>query len=95
MSGLFDAGKIVFTPGAAELLSQPGSKFTQLLAWHLIGIWGELDDDDKAANDLAVKDGSRILSAYMVQGKKLWIITEAVGEDGTRLATTFLLPEEY
>jgi hypothetical protein len=36
------------------------------------------------------------MSAYtLTDGTKIWVITEAVGEDGQREATTFLLPEEY
>jgi hypothetical protein len=52
--------------------------------------WGDLCDDDKRENELSVKEGFRILSAYRLQrtGAKLWIITEA-----DRSATTFLLPE--
>ena len=34
--------------------------------------------------------GARILSAYHVNGAKVWVITER-----DRSATTFLLPEEY
>ncbi|MHB1422633.1 MAG: DUF7192 family protein [Gemmataceae bacterium] len=44
----------------------------------------------------AVRDGSRILSAYRtLQGEKLWIITEAEGDDGRRGSTCILLPEKY
>ena len=40
--------------------------------------------------------GSRLLSAYRtLRGEKLWIITEAVGEDGRRASSCLLLPEEY
>jgi hypothetical protein len=28
-------------------------------------------------------------------GTKFWVITEAVGDDGRRAATTVLLPDEY
>jgi len=55
------------------------------------GDWGTVSDEDKALNDQSVKDGSRILSAYLLNtGVSVWIITEA-----DRSATTFLLPEEY
>jgi len=41
-------------------------------------------------------DGSRIWSAYnTLRGVKIWVITEAVGDDGDRAATTILLPAEY
>ncbi len=47
-------------------------------------------------NDLALVDGSRIMSAYKtLLGEKIWIITEATGDDGHRAATTILLPDEY
>jgi hypothetical protein len=90
MSILFNPGQIVFTPGAMDLLSKPGTKFTYLLARHLHGDWGNLSEDDKKENDLSVKEGFRILSSYQVLGEKIWIITEA-----DRSATTFLLPNEY
>ena len=55
------------------------------------------DADDSAANDQAVQDGSRILSAYLLNDDKtkVWIITEATDDTGNRAATTLLLPDEY
>lgn len=42
------------------------------------GDWGEISADDWQLNDKAVKNGSRVLSAYCtVKGQKLWIITLA------------------
>jgi hypothetical protein len=47
-------------------------------------------------NDESLKDGSRLLSAYLLKdGTKIWIITEAEDDNGKREATTILLPEEY
>lgn len=57
---------------------------------HRLGDWGEVCPEDKRANDAALVDGTRLLSAYTVQGTKVWIITEA-----DRSATTVLFPEEY
>ncbi len=58
---------------------------------HLTEDWGELSDTDKAENELSVREGFRILSAYNLRtGVKFWIITEA-----DRSVTTFLLPGEY
>ena len=52
---------------------------------------GELGDEDKAENDLSLKEGFRILSAYESgELPKIWIITEA-----DRSATTILFPDEY
>jgi hypothetical protein len=68
----------------------------QLLARHVAGDWGDLSDEDKRLNDEALIDGSRLLSAYTLRsGVRVWVITEAVGDDGHRAATTLLLPDEY
>jgi len=47
--------------------------------------------------DDALHNGSRILAAYILDktGVKIWIITEAVDDNGERPATTALLPSEY
>ncbi len=53
--------------------------------------WGYVCEDDKKENDLSVKEGFRILSAYRTaRDVKLWVITEA-----DRNSTTLILPEEY
>ena len=68
----------------------------EFLNRHVQGDWGEVCDEDKALNDQSLIDGSRIMSAYKTTaGVKLWIITEAADDDGHRMATTILLPEEY
>ncbi|MFZ1399597.1 MAG: hypothetical protein WAS33_22020 [Candidatus Promineifilaceae bacterium] len=89
---LFPLGHVVMTPGAAAL----GVDFAPFLARHAQGDWGdELDAFDKQQNDLAVKEGYRILSAYNVpigngETERIWIITES-----DRSATTILQPREY
>ena len=91
---LFELGNIVATPGAIRAMKDISS--SGLLNRHRAGDWGDLCEDDKGYNDEAVKDGSRIMSAYDIgNGVKIWIITEAEGENGKREATTFLLPDEY
>ena len=67
------------------------SSLAGLIARHAQGDWGEVGEEDWAANDLALTDGGRLLSAYgLIDGTRIWIITEA-----DRRATTALLPEEY
>ena len=83
---LFSPGEILATPGAVGL----GVDLMPYLFRHLTGDWGDVDEFDKQQNDLAVKDGSRILSAYQTPAGKLWLISES-----DRSATTFLLPDEY
>jgi len=92
----FALGQIVGTPTALEAIEDSGQSPTEFLAKHVSGDWGIVDEEDKAANDDSLIDGSRILSAYNTsKGVKLWIITEAEDDDGNRAATTILLPSEY
>jgi hypothetical protein len=87
----FDAGQVLMSPGAIVVLDFNGISPIELLHRHLTGDWGDLTEEDKAANEAALTNGSRILSAYeLAGGERLWIITEA-----DRSATTLLLPEEY
>ncbi len=58
---------------------------------HQKGEWGIICEDDKKENELSVKEGFRILSAYKTnRDVKIWVITEA-----DRNSTTILLPSEY
>ncbi len=82
-------GMIVATPNALANIS--ADEIQRALQRHVIGDWGELDADDKKANDDALQSGERLLSAYKsATGTKFWIITES-----DRSVTTILLPEDY
>jgi len=88
---LFALGQTVATPGAIKELEKAGISGMELLARHISGDWGDLGAEDKEENELSLKEGFRILSAYKLPtGQKLWVITEA-----DRSATTILKPEEY
>ncbi len=88
---LFTLGRLVATPGALEALEENRENGMEYLSRHLAGDWGDLCEADKEENELSVKEGFRILSAYTLpDGLKLWIITEA-----DRSVTTLLLPCEY
>ena len=89
MRRLFNPGQIVATRGALNLYER-GEDLLGYMVRHLSGDWGDLADEDKQENEFSMKNGFRILSAYITSSGKLWIITEA-----DRSATTFLLPEEY
>jgi hypothetical protein len=92
----FSLGKTVATPGAISALMESGQSPSVFLDRHVANDWGEVDAEDWKLNDEALKDGSRLLSACRTaKGKKLWIITEAVDDEGNRAATTILLPDEY
>jgi hypothetical protein len=92
----FSLGQLLSTPGALEALEQSHQAPADFLSRHSRGDWGEVCDEDRQANDDALKDGSRLLSAYKtLKNVKLWIITEATDDQGRRSATTILLPDEY
>lgn len=92
----FSLGQLVATPGALEALQESGQSPMDFILRHVRGDWGLVDDEDKMANDQALLDGSRLLSAYKtLKGTKLWVITEATDDQGRRAATTILLPDEY
>jgi len=92
----FELGHVVATPGALALLEDSGQTPHDFLHRHVRGDWGDLSDGDREINEESLRDGSRILSAYITsRGKKIWIITEAVNDSGRRDSTTILLPEEY
>jgi hypothetical protein len=92
----FSLGQIVATPGALEALQKAGQTPTEFLKRHAQSDWGDVCDEDRQLNDHALIDGSRLLSAYRTSlGEKLWIITEAADDSGSRSATTILLPSEY
>jgi hypothetical protein len=85
-------GRVVATPAALAAIADSGQSASDFLARHARGDWGEeLPDDDRHMNDQALRDGTRVLSAYRTRnGAKLWVITEA-----DRSSTCLLLPEEY
>jgi hypothetical protein len=86
----------VATPGALEALAKAGQTPLEFLRRHARGDWGDVCPEDSALNDEALRDGSRVFSAYSLKtGERLWIITEAAGDDGQRPSTCLLLPDEY
>jgi hypothetical protein len=87
----FQLGRILATPGALAALTAAQVHPLKLLTRHAHGDWGDLHEFDRDANELALRQGLRILSAYALPtGDRIWIITEA-----DRSVTTFLTPEEY
>lgn len=106
----FQLGQCVATPGALALLEQTGFSAAFLINRHLHGDWGDVCKEDAEMNELALKDGSRIMSVYrLVSLEKLkatpcskrsdlptvWVITDAADDDGIRRCTTVLRPEDY
>ncbi len=82
-------GKLVMTRGVAAEI--PLDEILIALGRHQRGDWGEVPPEDAAANDRALHEGVRLLSAYCTAlGVRFWIITEA-----DRSSTCMLLPDEY
>lgn len=93
---IFELGQIVATPAALEAINSASETALSFLQRHASGDWGDVCPEDAAANELALEDGSRILSAYKTATEtRIWVITEAQDDSGHRAATTIMLPEEY
>lgn len=87
----FPLGRAVATPAAIAAFTAALETPWPYLKRHVTGDWGEVDEADQAENELALREGFRILSAYTLRsGVRIWIITEA-----DRSATTILLPGDY
>ena len=98
MGKVFEYGSIVTTAAVHDIYTAD-RRFARFVAMslgrHLSGDWGDLDKEDKALNEEALKSGGRLHSAYKIPESfktedKLWIITEA-----DRSVTTILFPSDY
>jgi hypothetical protein len=86
----FPLGRLVATPGALAALERAGANPVRYLACHATCDWGDVDTADWAANDRALVDGERLLSAYVLpNGERLLLSTEA-----DRSRATLLVPGE-
>lgn len=88
-------GRVVAT--AAMAAAVPHHQITALLNRHAAGDWGDLEADDKAANDEAARTGDgRLFSSYATtEHGTLWIITDDIRADGEGPITTVLFPDDY
>jgi len=85
----FRLGKIVSTPNALSQLTQ--DDILLAIGRHQAGDWGDVDEDDRMANELSLQQGLRLFSVYhSATSVKFWLTTEA-----DRSHTTVLLPEDY
>ena len=93
----FPLGVIVITNSVDAWISMGPENHTAVttaLHRHCKKDWGDMDPEDKKANDKGLETGQdRVHSAFKNQGKDdktIWIITEYDGS-----VTTILFPEEY
>jgi hypothetical protein len=88
---LFALGQTVATPGALSAFEANHQTPDEFIRRHQNGDWGDVPEEDKKENELSLREGFRILSAYRLNDQtRIWIITEA-----DRSSTCVLLPEEY
>lgn len=88
---LFPLGRTVATPGVLRALSEAGDDLAEFFARHERGDWGEVDEEHRKQNNMALRIGARVLSIYRTSlGVRFYVITE---EDQS--VTTALLPEDY
>ncbi len=85
-------GRVVVTAAAAKVLEETETEPMVLLWRHATGDWGQVEQDDREANDRALVSGlERTYSNYrLARGQCIWVVTEA-----DRSATLMCLPDEY
>lgn len=89
----FSAGKLFVTRSINNLIAEDKEFSRRVfisIKRHLSGDWGDLSDEDKAANELALQQDGRLFSVYKDGMPTIWIITE-----WDRSVTTVLFPDEY
>ncbi len=87
---LFEGGRVLATPKAMEAIEETELEIMDILARHLVGDWGDIDDEEKMLNDQAVEYGKRITSAYrLAPSIEVWVVTA-----GDRQATWLKLSEQ-
>lgn len=69
---LFTLGKLFATQGAILAAKDANDNLILYLYRHAAGDWGNLSNEDMLANAAALKEGTRLLSAYHLNdGKKI------------------------
>ncbi len=90
----FNPGQMVLTRGVYELTTSDerfARHVQRSLIRHLAGDWGDVCEEDREANEEALRNGERLFSVYRQEGlPTIWIITE-----WDRSVTTTLFPDEY
>jgi len=66
MTAPLPLGRIVATPGALKLLSEIGEDPFGYITRHTTGDWGNLCAFDRRQNEIALREGYRVLSSYEV-----------------------------
>lgn len=93
----FPPGQIIVKPYAKMIDS---ARIATCLQRHLEGDWGDIVDEDKEQNEIALETGAILMSAYAIDETRpvpedmsencIWIIT-----DSERKQTAVMTVEEY
>ncbi len=92
-------GQVVVTKSINDLMAAE-QKFavevTVALQRYAVKDWGNLDKEDKRANEEALKypDDLYVMGAYDTSKGKIWIITNRISEKAGDNATTVCFPDE-
>ena len=93
----FQLGQIVTTRGVDTFVNKdPDTAISRtgqlmsIISRYMQGDWGDCHPEDAESNNVAVAEGHRIMGAYKIDEKVVWVITE-----WDRSVTAFLFPDEY
>jgi len=87
---MVELGLIDVTPGAQAALEEAGQTADEFVLRHAHGDWGELGTAEIKDNQVSLKEGFRIFSAYtLATGVRISVFTE-----DDRSMTKILLPDE-
>lgn len=90
----FELGQLIMTTSVAEWAAEHSIDLLPYVTRHQSGDWGDVCREDANENELSLKQGFRLLSAYKVpinnDVETIWVITES-----DRSYTTILFPTDY
>ena len=85
----YPTGPLLVTQAATPVVPPPDLVCT--LRRYLQGDWGDVSTEDVRLNDLALREGGRLIAKYYTRaGNPFLVVTEA-----DHSLTTVMLPEEY
>ena len=93
VGGKFRVGETILSDGVRAIVQNDPIAATSLNAYircHQNGQWGRVPPERAADNERALEQGEPVTSVYALQGRTIWIVTDAEPRDVTRV----LLPEE-
>ncbi len=93
VGGKFRVGETILSDAVRAIVEADPIAATSLNAYvrcHQNGQWGRVSQEHAADNERALEAGDPVTSVYALQGRTIWIITDAEPRDVTRI----MLPEE-